>query len=86
MTAAMGFSRNEAIVDIDRLFVAPATFRRGQARALLTALGSQQTVTVSAARANRPALRLYKSLGFSRVGEEEVAAGLTIVHLRREAV
>ena len=70
-------------IDIDRLFVAPGSFRNG--RALVASLNRRRDATVGTACDNRPAKRLYESLGFVRTHDEEDDAGLTIAHLKREA-
>lgn len=85
VVAALGFTEDRGCIDIDRLFVAPGSIRKGRARALVAALATDRQVTVSAACANQPAIRLYESLGFVRGREEEIVAGLTIVHFKREA-
>lgn len=85
VVAALGFVEDGDLIDIDRLFVAPGSFRNGHARALLAELSPAKTVTVSAARDNAPAIRLYKTAGFARVDEAEIVSGLTIVRFKREA-
>lgn len=83
--AAVGFTESGNAVDIDRLFVAPPSFRNGHARALVASLGRHRDATVSTARDNHPARRLYESLDFVRTHDEEVVAGLVITHFKREA-
>lgn len=85
VVAALGFTEDEGVIDIDRLFVSPGSFRNGNARALLSALALDRQITVSTARDNQPATRLYESLGFVRTREQEIVAGLIIVHFKREA-
>ena len=85
VVAAVGFTENGNAIDIDRLFVAPGSFRNGHARALVASLDRRKDATVSTARDNHPAKRLYELLGFVRAHDEEVVAGLTITHLKREA-
>ena len=78
----------DGTVDIDRLVVAPRTFRQGIATALLDgidALYPDRRILVSTGRANVPALTLYLGRGFRIVGEREVVSGLWITELERLA-
>jgi len=71
---------------IARLVVAPQSRRRGIGRALARhalALAGDRAVRVGTAAANLPALALYESLGFERVGRRVVGAGIAYVDLRR---
>ncbi|MEV1146399.1 GNAT family N-acetyltransferase [Micromonospora sp. NPDC049799] len=75
-----------AVVDIDRLVVDPAAHRRGVGRALVTAVldrAGSRRVLVATGRANRPARRLYETLGFAAATEEEVVPGLWITRYAR---
>lgn len=85
VVAALGFVDKGGVVDIDRLVVAPESFRRGYARALVAALHPGRTIVVSTGRDNHPARALYESLGFVTTHDEEVVPGLVITHFRREA-
>ena len=81
-----GYRRDGAVVDIDRLAVDPAAFRRGVGRALLRDVIVREgpvEFVVSAAAANTPAIRLYESCGFRRTNDEVIEAGLHVVELRR---
>lgn len=71
---------------IDALLVAPAWQRRGIGSALLIGLmraHPQARLTVSTARANAPALALYRGLGFEPGPHWEVAQGLVLLSLSR---
>ncbi|PWW63073.1 GNAT family N-acetyltransferase [Actinokineospora spheciospongiae] len=72
------------VVDVDRLCVDPDRFRRGLARALLTALLERTTgdVVVSTGAANTPAITLYERAGFTHTGTVSPVAGLTIATFR----
>jgi len=75
-------------LEIARLVVAPQRMRRGIGRALARhalALAGDRAIRVGTAAANRPALALYASLGFERVGRRTVGDGLAYVDLRRPA-
>ena len=75
-------------LEIARLVVAPAHMRRGIGRALARhaiALAGGRAIRVGTAAANRPALELYASLGFERLGRRTVGDGLAYVDLRRPA-
>lgn len=84
VVAALAFTDDGEVIEVDRLVVAPDSFRRGYGSALIGALDERRTVMVSTGRANRPAHALYESLGFVRSRDEEVVAGLVITHFRRE--
>lgn len=78
----------DAGVEITRLVVAPAAFRRGHASALLDAFDervSGRAVSVSTGSANAPGLALYARRGFEVVGEEEIAPGVGLTRLLRPA-
>ncbi len=69
------------VVDIHRLIVDPAAFRRGAGSALVQAVLDQagaRPVFVATGAANAPARRLYERLGFTLTGEREAAPGLLI--------
>ena len=70
--------------DIDRLFVDPATARRGIGRALVSSVLGAGEVRVSTGTRNAPALRLYESLGFEETEVREIAPGVTIRVFVRE--
>ncbi|MEU4291894.1 GNAT family N-acetyltransferase [Kribbella sp. NPDC026596] len=73
-------------VDISRLIVDPAHARRGHGRALLDHLDQLEPrpiSVVSTGSANTPAVSLYKSRGYSEIGQVEIAAGIHIAQFRR---
>ena len=77
-----------AEVAIEALLVAPAWQRRGIGSALLIGLmraHPQARLRVSTARANTPALALYRRLGFEVGPHWEVAQGLVLLSLSRPA-
>jgi len=79
--AAIGIRETAEDVDIDRLVVDPDALRRGFGRALVTAVqrhAGSRAVEVSTGRDNRPATALYESLGFTRIGDDEVLPGLWV--------
>ncbi|WP_129838676.1 GNAT family N-acetyltransferase [Streptomyces sp. RFCAC02] len=73
-----------AVIDIDRVCVDPAWFRRGLASRLighlLADLAPRGDVRVSTGTDNHPAVALYQSLGFSRIGTGEPVPGLRMAH------
>ena len=80
--------QDEVQLVIARLVVAPAHMRRGIGRALARhalALAGDRAVRVGTAAANRPALELYRSLGFEPAGQRTVGDGLAYVDLLRPA-
>jgi ribosomal protein S18 acetylase RimI-like enzyme len=73
------------VVDIHRLIVDPAAFRRGAGSALIQAVLDQagaRPVFVATGAANAPARRLYERLGFTLTREREAAPGLLIAEFR----
>ncbi|MEU2674590.1 GNAT family N-acetyltransferase [Streptomyces sp. NPDC007164] len=76
----------EDIVDIDRVCVDPEWFRCGLAtrliRCLLADLAPSGDVHVSTGADNSPAVALYESLGFSRIGTIEPVPGLRLAQFR----
>ena len=67
-------------IDIDRLCVDPAWFRRGLAAALVAELLARTDgdVTVSTGADNTPAVTLYERAGFARTGTIEPVPGLLV--------
>lgn len=76
-------------VEVCRLVVAPAYFRRGAGAALVQAVvstfGASRAIYVSTGADNGPAIRLYENLGFSIALRRTLDDGLRLVSLRREA-
>ncbi|NJP35749.1 GNAT family N-acetyltransferase [Micromonospora sp. HSS6-12] len=86
LAGAIAWTEDDTTVDIDRLVVDPAAHRRGVGRALVTAVlthAGARRVLVATGRANQPARRLYESLGFTAIGDEEVIPGLWISRYAR---
>lgn len=84
--AALGYRVSGDVLDLDRLVVAPSSFRRGLARRLLVAtLGTvpHGRAVVSTGTANTPARELYLSLGFLHVADHEAAPGLLVSRYER---
>lgn len=84
IVAALAFTEADGRIDIDRLMVDPDGFRNGYGAALVGALDTAASITVSTGAANIPAHRLYEARGFSRAHDEEVAPGMWITHFARE--
>ncbi len=83
--AAIGWTEDESLVDIDRLVVAPRAHRRGLGSALVRTVVQhrrERGVPVSTGRDNPPARRLYEGLGFAHVEDREVLPGLWISDYR----
>ncbi len=72
----------EDTLDIHRLAVSPAYFRRGIARQLFRFVQASESgynrIIVSTGSENRPAINFYLQLGFTISGEKEVIPGLVI--------
>ena len=78
----------DAGVELLRLFVAPAAWRRVHATALLGAVTDRigtRAVSVSTGAANLPALALYARHGFTVIAEDEIAPGVRLARLLRPA-
>ncbi len=76
----LSYQVEEGEVDIHRLVVHPDHFRKGVGRKLVAyLLGSFRgyRFTVSTGTANKPAIALYKALGFQEQRLTEVAPGIT---------
>ncbi|WP_193070968.1 GNAT family N-acetyltransferase [Brevibacterium sp. FME37] len=83
IVAAIAYSDIGSSLEVDRLFVAPHWHRRGLARRLILSLGSVP-IDVSTGRDNKPARRLYESLGFSHLGDNETLPGLWLSRYNRQ--
>lgn len=83
VVGAMAISMTGHGCDIDRLVVDPSRQRGGIGRQLVSAVLHHACVTVSTGRDNTPAVRLYESLGFRRVGATEVEPGFWTVQFER---
>lgn len=82
LAGAISFKLVDEILDIYRLVVAPAYFRRGIARALLDFLLEHEAgytkVIVQTGSLNIPAKTLYEQAGFNQIGDKEVIPGLFV--------
>jgi ribosomal protein S18 acetylase RimI-like enzyme len=78
-----------ATLDLHRLAVDPACFRRGVGRALvrgaLAAEPDAARAIVQTGSANEPAKRLYRTEGFREVSEHQPVPGLTVTTFERAA-
>jgi ribosomal protein S18 acetylase RimI-like enzyme len=87
LVGAVSFKRAGGTVDIHRLVVDPAAFRRGVATALLDALEARERDathwTVGTGAANAPARALYERRGFTATEERVVPGGIRWVRLDR---
>ncbi len=87
LAGAVSYKRlADGSVDIHRLVVDPAAFRRGIATALLEALDAAAPAArtlVATGAANAPARALYERRGFRAVREFEAAGGVWIVEMER---
>ncbi|GHO46981.1 GNAT family N-acetyltransferase [Ktedonospora formicarum] len=82
LVGAISYKKASELLDIHRLVVHPASFRRGIGKALVQfvehAEEDMERVIVSTGTKNLPAKQLYTQLGFVEVGEKEVIPGLFI--------
>lgn len=89
LVALLGYSRSCAAVEIDRLAVHPAHFRRGHARRLIEHLHAREAdaarFEVSTGRDNTPAVTLYTSMGYRRHRDVPLPEGIAITIFIRES-
>jgi ribosomal protein S18 acetylase RimI-like enzyme len=87
LAALLGYRSAGAQVEIDRLAVHPAYFRRGLARRLIEALHEREASAtrfdVSTGASNTPALALYRQLGYRAITDEALPVGVVITRLVR---
>jgi ribosomal protein S18 acetylase RimI-like enzyme len=84
LLGAVGLEHGADELLIARLFVAPASLRRGVGTALVRHALAQargRRVRVGTGARNAPALALYERFGFRRVAEREPAPGVAYVDL-----
>ena len=85
--AALSFHNGVEPVPITRLVVSPVHLRQGIATALLADLERRlppaTRLTVSTARANAPAVALYRQLGYTATGATTSAEGIPLLHLTK---
>lgn len=86
LVGVLGYSCSGAVVDIDRLTVHPAHFRRGVGTRLLAAVHQVERAAerfeVSTASANTPAIALYRAMGYECV-RTDVSEGVALSHFVR---
>lgn len=87
LIGVLGYARVSGTVDIDRLAVEPARFRRGVGRTLLDGLHRRESdasrFEVSTGAANRPAIALYEAMGY-RLTSEEISHDVRLSHFARQ--
>lgn len=88
LAGAVSYLRLGDMLDICRLVVSPAYFRRGIAGKLLEAVERSEPgirqITVSTAEKNLPAVTLYKKHGYRVARRTVLADGLVLVELRKQ--
>lgn len=88
LRAAISWRRSGAELDLHRLVVDPACFRRGLGRRLVRWAVSRpgiERLIVSTGEANGPARRLYESEGFELLERVQLEERLAIVRYARRA-
>ena len=84
---AISYKRMGWGVDLHRLAVRPDHFRKGIARSLVGYVEAVERKSdrfvVSTGSNNFPAKRFYRSLGFKKTGESEVASGLRVTFFEK---
>ncbi len=88
LVGAISYKKASELLDIHRLVVHPAFFRRGIGKALVQFVEQAEEhlerVIVSTGKKNLPAKQLYTQLGFVEIGEKEVIPGLFITLFEKE--
>jgi ribosomal protein S18 acetylase RimI-like enzyme len=88
IAGAVSYLRLGDTLDICRLVVSPAYFRRGVAGKLLEAVETGEPgirqITVSTAEKNLPAVTLYQKHGYQVARRTVLADGLVLVELRKQ--
>ena len=86
LLGVLSYEENEDFVDICRLVVSPASFRKGIGRQLVSyvveEIRGNRDVIVSTGLKNIPAVTLYEKLGFKQERTVEIAPGVQIVNMR----
>jgi len=84
---ALAFVQLHDNLNICRLIVSPNHFRKGIARQLLmgieTIFVGAQTITVSTAARNEPAIKLYYNQDYQLISQSVTADGLGLTHLQK---
>jgi ribosomal protein S18 acetylase RimI-like enzyme len=87
LAGVVSYRIDRDVLDIHRLVVDPARFRRGVGRRLLAAAEARAprpgTVVVSTATANAPARALYQAAGYRETGRRTIAAGVFLTTLAK---
>jgi ribosomal protein S18 acetylase RimI-like enzyme len=87
LAGAVSYRIDGDTLDIHRLVVDPARFRRGIGRRLLAAAECRAPrpgrVVVATGSANAPALALYDAAGYRQTGRREVAGGVDLSSLEK---
>ncbi|QHT62397.1 GNAT family N-acetyltransferase [Paenibacillus lycopersici] len=87
LAGAIAYRAEGRVVDIHRLVVDPAHFRKGIGEALVRHLFAAHAgcaFIVATGSANLPAKRLYRKLGFAEMRERQAAPGLWITEFERD--
>ena len=86
LVGVLGFSDTDSMVEIDRLVVDPAHFRRGVGRRLVSALhelaADAGRFDVSTGTENTPAISLYLAMGYECT-RSDVSEGVSLSHFVR---
>lgn len=86
LIGVLGYTRASDTVDIDRVAVDPARFRRGVGRMLLGAVHRRESdaarFEVSTGAANHPAIALYEAMGY-QLTSEEISHDVRLAHFAR---
>ncbi len=86
LAGVIAYKQSSYVLDIHRVIVHPGHFRKGIAKKLISFLETHlQTnkLLVVTASLNLPAVKLYQSLGFQTVRQQEVESGFWLTHFEK---
>lgn len=88
LAGVLAYTRNDSVLEICRMMVSPAYFRRGIAAKLLQALEAIEAevnqIVVSTAAQNLPALALYQKYNYRHRFTTTLPDGLKLVTLSKQ--
>ncbi|MDQ0271539.1 GNAT family N-acetyltransferase [Cytobacillus purgationiresistens] len=89
LAGVISYKVDQSVLDIHRVMVNPQYFRQGIAAKMIQSVLSMEknkvsTVLVATASLNKPAVYLYKKLGFQFHDEFTVSEGIRIAQFKKE--
>ncbi|TKC16278.1 GNAT family N-acetyltransferase [Robertmurraya kyonggiensis] len=88
LAGILSYKFKKGVIDIHRVMVHPAFFRRGIAGSLIQYIEdkmvSAEFAIVSTGAKNIPAIKLYEKLGFEELDQSVVGDGLVLTNLKKK--